>query len=173
MSGNYYDYRDENNMNYQQQSYQNENELKYKLEGIDYTEEEPSKNENKPIYRGPSISEEIISDVVEIKQIVTELKNLSMQQKQLREQKTKLESKIMDYLKQTDLPGIKYQGITILAEEKKRNKRKKKKEKDTDCLTTLQGMGINNAQEVYDAVLKSMKGEEEIITKIKCVDKKV
>ena len=110
MSGNYYDYRDENN--YQQQSYHpGENELKYKLEGIDYTQESElngenrtfPNGENKQIYRGPSISEEIISDVVEIKQIVTELKNLSLQQKQLKEQKTKLESKIMDYLKFVEL----------------------------------------------------------------------
>lgn len=101
----------------------------------------------------------IKSDVLELEAIKAEIKNLNERKKKLKEKEKLVESKIRDFLKAKEQPGVKHQGTAIILEEKERPGPKKPKERDNDAMTVLQKYGIKDTQKVLKELMEARKGE--------------
>jgi len=109
-----------------------------------------------------------ISEVMkEMNQIVLELKLLNEKVRQLRSRKKELETKVIEYLEETETPGLKYHDLIVLKAESTSKKPKTKKDKDNALVNTLQELGIADTKKAVDAVKKALSGQEEVITKLK------
>lgn len=105
--------------------------------------------------------------VAEMNTITTELKKLRMNTMKLNKRKKELEEQITEYLKAKDQPGLKYNNVAIIAEEKDIRNRKKQKDKLENGQAVLREYGIDNAEEVLKEVLEGMKGSPATVTKLK------
>lgn len=109
----------------------------------------------------------IKADVQELKNIKEEIKSLNIRKKKLREREKMIESKISEYLKIKETPGVKFQGTAIMLEEKEARSTKKPKERDAEALVILEKNGIRNAEKVLSEILEARKGEKIVSQKIK------
>src|SRR5579862_5200739 len=99
----------------------------------------------------------------ELSDITTELKNLNMKIKELREQKQDKEKTVIEYLKTVDQAGIKFRDIIIFNEEKTKRKVKKGKKKDEDIKKVLKDAGIDDVDNLYQKIVDESKGEETVV----------
>jgi hypothetical protein len=102
-----------------------------------------------------------------IQNYINELKNLSIELKRLnkashavRQRAKQVESDIINYLREKEQPGVKYQDMAIVVENKTKRINKSKKDIEEDSLRVLEDYGISNAKEVLDEILRARKGEE-------------
>lgn len=109
----------------------------------------------------------ITGAVSELNTIIAEQKRLRIQMKKLNDRKKNLESVIINFLHEKDQPGLKYQGVAIVSEEKEVFKRKKKDEKKEDIKETLRNLGVKDLDKAYDELMNSMKGEADTSVKLK------
>jgi hypothetical protein len=109
----------------------------------------------------------ITASVSELNNIHSELKRLRIQTRTLNSRKKIIEKEIADFLESRDQPGIKYQGIAIIAEEKEKHKMKGKKQREEDVKNYLRGLGVDDEAEAYKGLLHSMRGSPEHAVKLK------
>lgn len=115
----------------------------------------------------------IKSTITELKELDQEISRLAVKLKSLRDRKKEIETDIVDYLDQNDLPGIKYKkcGIVIKANRNaKQTIRKPKGEKMSNATDVLKNYGIDEPEKILGELLQAMQGEKKSITKIKVVD---
>jgi hypothetical protein len=95
----------------------------------------------------------------ELETIKLEIKNNNKRNKILKNRVKIIESNISDYLKCRDQNGLKYNGKTLLLENREKRKRKKEKDKKNDLLLLLKNLGINDTEKIYSKIIESQKGE--------------
>ena len=109
----------------------------------------------------------IQSDINELNSIEKELKRLGEISRKLRKQKKDVEDRIIQYLKFKNQPGVKFGGNALVLEEKTRKVSRKKKEYENVSLRILRENGVNNAEEVFNELLKAKIHNESSISKLK------
>lgn len=111
---------------------------------------------------------ELIPVITELNSIKNEIKKRNIELRDLRTRKSGLENTIQNYLESHNKTGIKYQGVTYSCEPKKRRVRKKEAEKRDDTINALTSRGLKrrDANELYKVMKESMKGREEISSKL-------
>jgi len=101
----------------------------------------------------------IRNDVIELQRIELELKNLRVKSRVLNQKKKVVESRIQTFLHTREQHGVKFQDTAIIIEKKEKPVYKKPKDKDTDSIQVMKNMGIENAEEVLQAILQARKGQ--------------
>jgi hypothetical protein len=95
----------------------------------------------------------------ELERIKLEIKNNNKRNKILKDRAKIVESNISDYLKCKQQNGLKYNGKTLLLENREKRKRKKEKDKKGDLINLLKDLGIKNIEKTYSEIIESQKGE--------------
>ena len=109
----------------------------------------------------------IAETMKEMKEIVAELKNVNARAKQLRDRKKELEASIIEYLEETETPGLKYHDFVILKAETTSKKAKSKKEKEESLSEALQALGISDVKKAKEVIDKALSSESSSVTKLK------
>jgi ABC-type dipeptide/oligopeptide/nickel transport system ATPase component len=109
----------------------------------------------------------IQSDITELNKVNQEIKRLSIEVRKLRKQAKDIELRIVDFLKEKDQPGVKYQGKAIILENKEKYLKKKKNEQETDAIEVLSKFNIPNPEDVLKEILNARKGNLTEIPKLK------
>lgn len=109
----------------------------------------------------------ISSDVRELDEVKKEIKRLTQQLRSLRLQSKSIEMRIIEYLEQSEHPGVKFQGNAIVLEKKSKRASKKKSLREADSIRILEEYGIRNAKQVLNDILEARKGDELEINKLK------
>jgi hypothetical protein len=102
----------------------------------------------------------------ELNSVVSELKIINAQAKELRERKKALEKSILDWLIVNDRPGCMYEELIVLRKEATTHSKMKKKEKQERILTVLEDSGVANADKLLESINKAMIGDEQVETKL-------
>jgi len=109
----------------------------------------------------------IQEDLKLLKDVTAKLKKINSEAKVLRAHKKEIEGKVMDYLKQIDKPGLKYENLIIVNKEKTLCKPLKKREKMEALASHLKDLGIKDpkgeTKKIFEEV---MKGEPEEVHKL-------
>jgi len=108
----------------------------------------------------------IQTDVNELSNILKEMKRLNKTIADLRKRKKTIEDRITSFLQSKEQPGVKYKGMAIIAEDKKKICYKSKKEKEKSGIETLKKYGIQNPDQILKELLLSMQGEEQDMKKL-------
>lgn len=109
----------------------------------------------------------IQSKVNELNSIKTELKNLGIRSKKLREHAKNIENDIMNYLELKEQPGLKYKGTAIMKDTVYNRPIKKKNEARMDQIGVIKSYGIDNAEEFLDKLMDAKRHEPVEKTKLK------
>lgn len=115
---------------------------------------------------------EILSEVNELQSLTQEIKRLREQSKALRQRKTDIERKILEYLETSEQPGLKYKDIILLAENKETFKRGKTKDRLLRGAEYLDNIGIQNSKQVITRLLEAIKGSPIPKSQLKMMKKK-
>ena len=107
----------------------------------------------------------------ELRELETEIKRLRARVRTLCSQKERCEVFIQGYLKEQNQPGIKMDGMIVLAEEKTRRKPKKKSERISSGVSVLERYGVSHPHEVLEELLESIRGDAELQEGIKIYEK--
>ena len=102
----------------------------------------------------------IAHDVEEFKTLKTEIARLSGQTRFLRNKLKDVEARIIDFLREKQQPGVKYQGTAVVMEQKPRRAPKKAKARESDALDVLTHYGISEPKTVLEEVLRARQGNE-------------
>lgn len=97
---------------------------------------------------------QIKAAVIELEEIKTQIKinnaqNMS-RNKPLKERSAVLENMIQKYLEEHDLPGIKYDGKAIIISKKEKKPLKSGKDRKKSMIELLAGLGLDNAESIYE-----------------------
>jgi len=106
-------------------------------------------------------------DLNELAQINNEIKRLQGNIRTLRKRANELSESTINYLKEKDQPGVKYNGTAIIIETKSKRESKSNKDRENDALKILEEEGISNASKVLNDILEARKGNLTDIQKIK------
>jgi citrate lyase alpha subunit len=106
------------------------------------------------------MSQDIASMMTELKTLVVEIKNRQVELAKFRKRKEVVEKSILNFLEEKEQPGVKYNGTTVVAQEKIKRTRKKKDEKIQDCINVLAHYNISNGDKIYNEIMEAIKGEE-------------
>ncbi len=98
----------------------------------------------------------------EIKTILKETNRLNSRLRILRSNKESSEHKIIKYIEEKNIPGLKYQGRQIELKSKQKAIKMDKKEKKNKLERVLYKYGINNTEDV-DEVFNSLKADKEYV----------
>jgi hypothetical protein len=109
----------------------------------------------------------ISGDVIELKKIKAEIKNLQTVIRKLRQQAKLAEQRIIDFLQAKEQHGIKYKGTAIILENKMSRTVKKKADKETDIRNLLYKYGIDNTDRFISELTEAQKGEGKLSPRIK------
>lgn len=110
---------------------------------------------------------DIREDLRELSTLIERSKKLQEEIGTIRERKKELETRLIEYLQNTDEVGLKYESFIFIPKDKKIRKRLKKKERDEAAVRVLEDYGLDQPKEAYSKIMDAMKGEEEIIPSIK------
>lgn len=100
----------------------------------------------------------IKSCIIEMEEIQKEIKLNNKRNLVLRKRIKEIELNIIDYIKQNNNDGLKYNGKTIIIEKKQKFSIKKKQEKKNDMVSFLQSLGLSNSEEIFNNIQKTQKG---------------
>lgn len=109
----------------------------------------------------------IRADADELQAIDAELKLLSQRRKALLQQKAKVEARMAEYLKAKGQPGVKYNGVAILLEEKTVHTNKKPQLRDEEARAVLERYGVPNPDQALKEIMEARKGPVQTKTKMK------
>jgi hypothetical protein len=109
----------------------------------------------------------ILDYVNELKNVNIEIKRLNQQATKLRKRAKEVEQNIIEFLKEKNQPGVKFQDTAIVVENKSKWVRKGKKDIEEDSLKILEDNGIDDPKYVLEKILMARKGEELEQSKIK------
>lgn len=107
------------------------------------------------------MSNPINHDVKQLTHLADEIKRRRKELNELKKAKAECEERILNYLEANDLPGMRHQGMTIIAEEKKKRRHVKKTERENRGAEILAKHGIYNSKEALDELLEAMRGSPE------------
>jgi hypothetical protein len=109
-------------------------------------------------------------DVDELQRVNAEIKRTAEALKRLRETKLIIESRVANFLKEKDLPGVKYNESVILLKQKSTSKAKPKKIRQGEIIDLL----INSGVQDPEALLKKINsvGREKITKDSIKIDKR-
>jgi predicted transcriptional regulator len=110
---------------------------------------------------------QIANDMKELKAIMAEIKKITDNLKTLRNRKKELENNILNYLEANEQPGVKYQELIVLRNERTTYTRKKPKEKESEIVRILEENGISDPKKVYHMIGQASKGEEVQVNKLR------
>lgn len=105
------------------------------------------------------MAQEVSSDMSTYRNIISEIKQLTQRLKELRQGKTQLEAKLIKYIEEQDIPGLKYQEIVVKKKEAIIYTRLKKDEKNANITHILESNGVSNPQQVLEEIMKAGKGD--------------
>jgi len=103
----------------------------------------------------------------EIKNLNIELKRLNKSAAIIRKNIKEAEKNIIEFLREKEQPGVKYQDFAVILENKPKRASKKKKDIEEDSIRILEDYGIPNPKSVLFEILEARKGEEIDSQKIK------
>ncbi len=109
----------------------------------------------------------ITTVITELNSLNAELKRLRIQTRTLNNRKKELEKQIIEFMEIKEQPGLKYQGMAIVPEEKESFKAKGKKQKEEDIKHLLEEFGVDNVGHAYKELLETMKGSPKHSVKLK------
>ena len=78
-----------------------------------------------------------------------------------------MEALIIDFLKNKEQPGLKFNNTAIVVETKTKKISKKKSDQEKDALRVLEEYGIGDPQMVLREILEARQGEQVEHSKIK------
>jgi len=108
----------------------------------------------------------------ELDGIKVELKRLNIRRGALLKRKREIEEGVSQFIKEKNLPGLKYNGVAIIVESKPTFDRKPVKESVEDSVRLLEGYGIKSPRRVLDELAEMKKGDEVVKEKIKMLSGK-
>ena len=117
--------------------------------------------------------QQLASDMKELKGLTTEIKRLNTQIKGLREREKTIKTNLLNYLKQSEQSGVKYESLVAIREEKSAREKKKLVEKKNDVLRVLETNGIVNAESLYSEIMETMKGKKEKVETLKIKEQSI
>lgn len=85
--------------------------------------------------------------------ITEEIKEHRKQIKQLNETRSKMEQFIKEYLKQTEHPGLSFQGRQIFLDEKQHKQRLKKQDERNRLIQILRSHGVSDPEGATEEIL--------------------
>jgi hypothetical protein len=100
----------------------------------------------------------ITGDVNELNDLNIEIKRLGQQLRQLRQKAKAAENRIVEFLKEKDQVGVRYQGKAIVIENKPKRAPKKKTDREADVIKVLQDYNIPNPDVALKEILNSYQG---------------
>lgn len=109
---------------------------------------------------------DIIGLVHELSVLINEEKVARSHINKLRKRKADLETSIIKFLNDTNDPGIKCDNLLIELDEKERRMYKKKSEKLLNVKEVLRNYGVSNTDTAVNEVIKAMKGDTKVETKL-------
>jgi len=101
----------------------------------------------------------IQQDVLELQSLDTEMKQLRKQLKELNLQKTSCEQRIIEYLQANDQPGLKMNGMTIIAQPHRKLQQKNARLERTESI--LRKYGVKNSKETLNEIMTALRSTEE------------
>ena len=104
---------------------------------------------------------------MELKELCLELKRTRHHLKMLNAQKTECEKRILNYLQTNEQPGIRFENMTIMIEDKERRTQSKKADRIERAAALLDRIGIDDSRTTVAQLIEAMRGEPEIQQKIK------
>lgn len=115
----------------------------------------------------------IQSYISEIKNLNIELKRINKQATGIRKRIKDLEQNIINYLSKKEQPGVKFQDIAIVVENKTKREYKAKKDKEDAAIKILENRGISDSKYVLEQILEARRGNpvEDKKIKIKKINK--
>lgn len=108
----------------------------------------------------------------ELKNIQSEIKRLNEHLKNLRDKKNTIEANILNYLKQTNQIGVKYEDTIVMIHDKKHRQKINQKDKKEEIIKYLENQGIRNAESFFKDISEKMKGTQQTISSIKLTEYK-
>jgi hypothetical protein len=109
----------------------------------------------------------VAGDVIELKKIKAEIKNLQAVIRTLHQQAKTVEKRIIDFLQAKEQHGMKYKGTAIILENKTRRAVKKKADKEEDIRRLLYKYGINDSEQFLIELTDAQKGEGRVSPHLK------
>lgn len=106
----------------------------------------------------------------ELEQLKKEIKNNNIRNSMLRKRIKELEMNITSYLTEKGQPGLKYGNNAIILENKEKRLAKNKKEKETDIISLLNELGVQDPVKAYTKIQEAQKGMKIDHTKIKFIN---
>jgi hypothetical protein len=103
----------------------------------------------------------IQADVNDLNNVRKELKRLRETMRNLQNLQKEYEKRILDYLETNDQPGVRYKGVTIIADEKQKRKYQRKADKLERGERMLRELGISDGKKVLENLLENLKGTPE------------
>ena len=104
--------------------------------------------------------------VMERENIERDIKNLSARAKQLRLRLKQIDGKILEYIDNKNLDGLKVDDIRLLRSTVKKRETLTKKDKVHEAKRILERYGISDSEKVYKELLLSTRGEELFVDKL-------
>ncbi len=112
------------------------------------------------------------TSIKELDDIKLELKRLNTKRMTLLKRKNDLEASISRYIKEQNLPGLKYNGVAIIVEEKVAYHRKPVKESEDDSIKLLERYGVSSPRRVLSELSEMRRGDETVKEKVKTIKTK-
>jgi len=112
------------------------------------------------------------TSIKELDDIKIELKRINGKRMSLLRRKNELEASISKYIKDQNLPGLKYNGVAIIVEEKVAFNRKPIKESEDDSIKLLQQYGVSSPRRLLSELAEMRKGDETVKEKVKTIKTK-
>lgn len=113
----------------------------------------------------------IQSDLDEMNALDLEIKRLNNSIKEFRKQKKLVETRLINYLKEQDTKGLKYNDQAIVLETVNSRTKKKKSEKMDSVVDVLRKYGVQIQDHVVKDLIEAQKGKETTNEKLKIVKK--
>ena len=109
---------------------------------------------------------DVNSLLYELTVINNEEKQLRTQIKKLRDRKKNIESELIKILNNSEDKGFKYNNLIVVLDNKETYIYKKKSEKIQEAKNILKRHGVTNSENILIDVLKAMKGDTKIQSKL-------
>jgi hypothetical protein len=113
----------------------------------------------------------IKSDVDELQHVNLEIKRTNDALKKLRDTKHTIEERIANFLKDKDLPGVKYNQNVILLQQKNSSKVKPKKIRQSEMLDLLADSGVSDPESLLKKI--NAIGKQKITKDVIKIDRRV
>jgi len=105
--------------------------------------------------------------VTELQSLRNEIKLQSSSLKDLRKKAREVEENIHEYLESKDQPGLRYQGMAIILDNKESRRRKKKDEQLEDSISVLRKYDVDDPKKLLEELIEAKKGSPQPKSRLK------